>query len=136
MYHQLSDDATSDEIRKYYEQIHQDAEAIMQQIWALRGWTVRWEWHNGICDDCEFVFDETGKCRGTKSDAIPQQVGIADRIDALKLTVTHTKKSVKISNKLADRPVEGKGRNVRLAYLDWLLNLEKQKAEEKKCAAT
>lgn len=136
MYRQLSDDATSDEIRKYYEQIHQDAEAIMQQIWALRGWTVRWEWHNGICDDCEFVFDETGKCRGTKSDAIPQQVGIADRIDALKLTVTHTKKSVKISNKLADKPVEGKGRNVRLAYLDWLLNLEKQKAEERKCAAT
>lgn len=136
MYHQLSDDATSDEIRKYYEQIHQDAEAIMQQVWALRGWTVRWEWHNGICDDCEFVFDETGKCRGVKSDAIPQQVGIADRIDALKLTVTHTKKSVKISNKFADKPVEGKGRNVRLAYLDWLLNLEKQKAEEKKCAAT
>ncbi|QZE57244.1 hypothetical protein MPK71_gp035 [Erwinia phage pEa_SNUABM_1] len=136
MYHQLSDDATSDEIRKYYEQIHQDAEAIMQQVWSLRGWTVRWEWHNGICDDCEFVFDETGKCRGTKSDAIPQQVGIADRIDALKLTVTHTKKSVKISNKFADKPVEGKGRNVRLAYLDWLLNLEKQKAEEKKCAAT
>lgn len=136
MYHQLSDDATSDEIRKYYEQIHQDAEEIMQQIWTLRGWTVRWEWHNGICDDCEFVFDETGKCRGTKSDAIPQQVGIADRIDALKLTVTHTKKSVKISNKLADKPVEGKGRNVRLAYLDWLLNLEKQKAEERKCAAT
>ena len=136
MYHQLSDDATSDEIRKYYEQIHQDAEAIMQQVWALRGWTVRWEWHNGICDDCEFVFDETGKCRGTKSDAIPQQVGIADRIDALKLTVTHTKKSVKISNKLADKPVEGKGRNVRLAYIDWLLNVEKQKAEERKCAAT
>lgn len=136
MYHQLSDDATSDEIRKYYEQIHQDAEAIMQQVWALRGWTVRWEWHNGICDDCEFVFDETGKCRGVKSDAIPQQVGIADRIDALKLTVTHTKKSVKISNKFADKPVEGKGRNVRLAYLDWLLNVEKQKAEEKKCAAT
>lgn len=136
MYHPLSDDATSDEIRKYYEQIHQDAEAIMQQVWALRGWTVRWEWHNGICDDCEFIFDETGKCRGVKSDAIPQQVGIADRIDALKLTVTHTKKSVKISNKLADKPVEGKGRNVRLAYLDWLLNLEKQKAEEKKCAAT
>lgn len=136
MYHQLSDDATSDEIRRYYEQIHQDAEAIMQQVWALRGWTVRWEWHNGICDDCEFVFDETGKCRGTKSDAIPQQVGIAYRIDALKLTVTHTKKSVKISNKFADKPVEGKGRNVRLAYLDWLLNIEKQKAEEKKCAAT
>lgn len=135
MYHQLSDDASSDEIRRYYEQIHRDAEAIMQQVWELRGWTVRWEWHNGICDDCEFVFDETGKCRGTKSDAIPQQVGIADRIDALKLTVTHTKKSVKISNKLADKPVEGKGRNVRLAYLDWLLNLEKQKAEEKKCAA-
>ena len=136
MYHQLSDDATSDEIRQYYERIHQDAEAIMQQVWALRGWTVRWECHNGICDDCEFVFDETGKCRGTKSDAIPQQVGIADRIDALKLTVTHTKKSVKISNKQADKPVEGKGRTITLAYINWLLEIEKQKAEETKCAAT
>ncbi|QZE56571.1 hypothetical protein pEaSNUABM20_00035 [Erwinia phage pEa_SNUABM_20] len=54
MYHQLSDGASDDEVRKYYEQIHKDAEAIMQQVWALRGWTIRWEWHNGICDDCEF----------------------------------------------------------------------------------
>lgn len=135
MYHQLSDDASSDEIRRYYEQIHRDAETIMQQVWALRGWTVRWEWHNGICDDCEFVFDETGKCRGTKSDCIPQQMGIADRIDELKLFVSHTKKSVKISNKGDANPVEGKGRNLRLAYLDWLLNVEKRKAEERTCAA-
>ncbi|UAW53150.1 hypothetical protein pEaSNUABM30_00032 [Erwinia phage pEa_SNUABM_30] len=134
MYRQLSENPTSDELRQYYEQIHKEAEEIMQQVWALRGWTVRWEWHNGICDDCQFLFDASGKCLGEKHAAIPQDAGMAGKIDSLKLSVSHTKKSVKISNKSADKPVEGKGRNLRLAYLDWLLNIEKQKAEEKTCA--
>lgn len=136
MYRQLSENPTPDELRQHYEQIHKDAEDIMQQVWAVRGWTVKWDWHNGICDDCEFLFDETGKCRGVKHEAIPQNSSMAGYIDELKLSVSHTKKSVKISNKSAEKPVEGKGRNLRLAYLDWLLQIEKQKAEEKTCAAT
>lgn len=135
MYHQLSDNPTQDELRKYYEQIHADAEAIMKRVWEVRGWTIKWDWHNGICDDCEFLYDSTGKCMGTKFGHIPQLIDAATKIDELKLSVSHTKKSVKISNKHAEKPVEGKGRNLRLAYLDWLLAFETQLHEEKTCAA-
>lgn len=136
MYRQLSEHPTDEEIRKYYEQLHKEAEEIMREVWSLRGWTVKWDWHNGICDDCEFLYDETGKCLGVKWDAIPRSSSIADRLDSLKLSVSHTKKSVKISNRHADKPVEGKGRTITLAYINWLLAIEKQKAEEKKCAVT
>lgn len=136
MYRQLSEHPTDEEIRKYYEQLHKEAEEIMREVWSLRGWTVKWDWHNGICDDCEFLYDETGKCLGVKWDAIPRSSSIADRLDSLKLSVSHTKKSVKISNRHAEKPVEGKGRTITLAYINWLLAIEKQKVEERKCAVT
>lgn len=136
MYHQLSDNPTSEELRKYYEEIHREAEEIMKRVWEVRGWTIAWDWHNGFCDDCEFLYNADGKSMGTKHGSIPQMIDVAHKIDDLKLSVSHTKKSVKISNKQAEKPVEGKGRNLRLAYLDWLLAFETQQAEERKCAAT
>lgn len=136
MYHPLGDKATDSEVRAYYQKQHDRAETTMREIWALRGWTIRWEWHNGVCDDCEFLFDETGKQMCPYHDAIPQTHSIGRYIEKHRLNVTFTKKSVKLTNKQDPNPVEGKADTLRQAYLNWLLALEKQKAEEKTCAAT
>ncbi|UAW96518.1 hypothetical protein pEaSNUABM22_00030 [Erwinia phage pEa_SNUABM_22] len=136
MYLPLGDNASDAEARAYYQKQHERAEATMREIWALRGWTIRWEWHNGICDDCEFLFDETGKQLCPYHDAIPQESQVAYNLEKHRLNVTYTKKSVKLINKQDPNPVEGKADTLRQAYINWLLALEKQKAEEQKCATT
>lgn len=136
MYLPLDDKATDLEKRAYYQKQHDRAEATMREIWALRGWTIRWEWHNGYCDDCEFLFDETGKQLCPYYTAIPAENEVAYNLEKYRINVTYTKKSVKLINKQDPNPVEGKADTIRQAYLNWLLALEKQKAEEKTCAAT
>lgn len=135
MYQKLSDCVTDEDRRKYYAAYHGAVRDLMQRIWDVRGWTTRWEWHNGICDDCEFLFDAEGNMRGSKDNSYPRNSEVLSAIEEHKLTVTHTKKSVKISNKQADKPVEGKSHLIVLAYLNWLLAFETQQAEEKQCAA-
>ncbi|EBY9527480.1 hypothetical protein D5P86_00680 [Salmonella enterica subsp. enterica serovar Infantis] len=103
---------------------------------ALRGQTIALEWHNGICDECEFVFDVGGRMLAPLDAYYPTQAGMCAAIEDKKLTVTHTKKTVKIEDKQSIKPVVGKGTRLAYAYLDWQINIEKQKAEEKKCAAT
>ena len=107
----------------------------VRELIALRGYHIAWEWHNGRCDDCEFVFDAQGQTKGTLDGYTPTNSEMLDAIEKQKLTVTHTKKTVKLEDKYSNKPVAGKGTRLMYAYLDWLFNIEKQKSEEKQCAA-
>ncbi len=107
-----------------------------RKLIALRGHTIRLEWHPGWCDDCDFVFDADGKMICPLDSYGPHFVSTVYAIEDKKLTVTHTKKSVKIENRQDDNPVVGKGKGIVYAYLDWLIQIEKQKQENNSALRT
>lgn len=137
MYQKLDQKKPDDDaVRKMYQARNQLVEQKMREIWAMRGWTIDWDWHCGFCDDAEFLFDAEGKRLYPIENGIPHETSIATLLDKHKLNVTYMKKTVKIINKQADNPVTGSGDCIYMAYINWLLAFEKQKFEEKnKCAA-
>lgn len=111
---------------EYRELERNTARSIMEQIWALRGWTVRLYWCNYMCDDVDWLFDGD-KPKVPIDHAIPNS-GISSQLEQHRLNVVFAADSVSVTNTLVDNPVTGTSMSLRCAYCAWLLEIEKQKA--------
>ncbi|QYW03338.1 hypothetical protein pEaSNUABM34_00036 [Erwinia phage pEa_SNUABM_34] len=120
---QLRDQLTEAE---YAELERTTARSIMEQVWALRGWTVKLDWCNYMCDDVDWLFH--GNERKAPVDHAMPNSGVGTSIEQHRLNVVFTPTEVSVTNSLVDSPVTGTGMSLRCAYCAWLLAIEKQKA--------